>query len=442
MQKVNLTVGAFSVPFAEGFVEEDDQFVPNLKSLKRFAAILTDYGPFNLKFILPEEGQLGVLTETGYHDGVLGLMQDGKKMLRFHWHHKPTTVNLLKLSRRVERNPQLNQSFSALCKADMCFVPLPLDTQKAPGYFTSVTSEMDYYILTQCDIIGGLTVLEIIAVKHFKIDALLAATFRSFGISFHQHSSNHSSWFCLIQILILMFPVFIFNSAFSTQTIIGTSDYKVDTLQDVIEQGKIPCFFEGISLYDFFKGKVNKDYAEIYERAIAKGHGEPMPLGPIADRGRLDKLVTFVSGIGRKLTPLSAAESNLIVPNQVQYFSEKPFHRSLQAMLFNHNTSESLKKRFDTLSRRMIQSGISKKLEGDTYVDFILSFYPATLYDFHKSQVPQKGDDLNWQPVNYRGFYQIFLEHSSVYLSCVWFLELQFPSDNYKTKDLPSPIYL
>ncbi|XP_015788411.1 uncharacterized protein LOC107365433 isoform X1 [Tetranychus urticae] len=205
-----------------------------------------------------------------------------------------------------------------------------------------------------------------------------------------------------------MFPVFIFNSAFSTQTIIGTSDYKVDTLQDVIEQGKIPCFFEGISLYDFFKGKVNKDYAEIYERAIAKGHGEPMPLGPIADRGRLDKLVTFVSGIGRKLTPLSAAESNLIVPNQVQYFSEKPFHRSLQAMLFNHNTSESLKKRFDTLSRRMIQSGISKKLEGDTYVDFILSFYPATLYDFHKSQVPQKGDDLNWQPVNYRGFYQIF----------------------------------
>ncbi|XP_025017289.1 uncharacterized protein LOC107365435 [Tetranychus urticae] len=111
MQKVNLTVGAFSVPFAEGFVEEDDQFVPNLKSLKRFAAILTDYGPFNLKFILPEEGQLGVLTETGYHDGVLGLMQDGK--------------------------------------ADMCFVPLPLDTQKAPGYFTSVTSEMDYYILTR-----------------------------------------------------------------------------------------------------------------------------------------------------------------------------------------------------------------------------------------------------------------------------------------------------
>uniref|UniRef100_T1KMC4 Uncharacterized protein n=1 Tax=Tetranychus urticae TaxID=32264 RepID=T1KMC4_TETUR len=384
MQKVNLTVGAFSVPFAEGFVEEDDQIVPNLKSLKRFAAI-TDYGPFNLKFILPEEGQLGVLTETGYHDGVLGLMQDGK--------------------------------------ADMCFVPLPLDTQKAPGYFTSVISEMDYYILTRRNLndltsalISSLTsveaiplllavlvilILEIIAVKHFKIDALLTATFRSFG----------------------------------------TSDYKVDTLQDVIEQGKIPCFFEGISLYDFFKGKVNKDYAEIYERAVAKGYGEPIPLGPIADRGRLDKMVTFISGIGRKLTPLSAAGSNLIVPNQVQYFSEKPFHRSLQAMLFNRNTSESLKKRFDTLSRRLIESGISKKLEGDTYVDFILSFYPATLYDFHKSQVPQKGDDLNWQPVNYRGFYQIFREKYNRTL-CVLFLQLQFPSDNYKTKDLPSSIYL
>ncbi len=56
----------------------------------------------------------------------------------------------------------------------------------------------------------------------------------------------------------------------------------------------------------------------------------------------------------------------------------------------------------------MIQGGIFAKIEGDIYIDFILSFYPATLYDFHKSQVPQKGDDLNWQPVNYRGFYQIF----------------------------------
>ncbi|XP_025017309.1 uncharacterized protein LOC112539208 isoform X3 [Tetranychus urticae] len=86
MQKVNLTVGAFSVPFAEGFVEEDDQVVPKLKSLKRFAAILSDYGPFNLKFILPKEGQLGVLTETGYHDGVLGLMQENISSNDPRWH--------------------------------------------------------------------------------------------------------------------------------------------------------------------------------------------------------------------------------------------------------------------------------------------------------------------------------------------------------------------
>ncbi len=30
----------------------------------------------------------------------------------------------------------------------MCLLPLPLDTQMAPGIFTPVISEMDYYILT------------------------------------------------------------------------------------------------------------------------------------------------------------------------------------------------------------------------------------------------------------------------------------------------------
>ncbi|XP_025017307.1 uncharacterized protein LOC112539208 isoform X1 [Tetranychus urticae] len=300
----------------------------------------------------------------------------------------------------------------------------------APGIFTPVISEMDYYILTHrylndasSALISSLTsvqaiplllavltilILELIAVKSFKIEALLTAIFRSFGISFYQDLSHRSSWLCLIQMLILMFPVFIFGAAFSTQTIVGDRDYKIDTLKDVIKQGNMPFFIEGISMYDFFKSKVNKDYAAVYERAVANGFGEPMPLGPIADKYRLEKLATFVSDIGRKVAPLFAAGSNLLKPNQVQYFSAKPFHKSLQAMLFSYNTSESLKKRFDTLSRRMIQGGIFAKVEGDIYVDFILSFYPATLYDFHKSEAPRKGDDLNWHSLNYKGCYKIF----------------------------------
>uniref|UniRef100_T1KME8 Uncharacterized protein n=1 Tax=Tetranychus urticae TaxID=32264 RepID=T1KME8_TETUR len=255
MQKVNLTVGAFSVPFAEGFVEEDDQTVPNLKSLKQFAAILSDYGPFNLKFILPKEGQFGVLTETGYHDGVLDLLQEGK--------------------------------------ADMCLLPLSLDTQKAPGYFTSVVFEENFYIVSirnlnkdHSAMISSLTsvtviplllailailILELIAVKCFKIEALLSGILKSFGISFYQHLSPRSSWLCVIQMLILMFPVFIFNAAFSTQAIVGTADSKIDTLRDIIDQGKIPFFVEGMSMHDLFKSKVTKDYSDNYERAVAEG---------------------------------------------------------------------------------------------------------------------------------------------------------------------------
>uniref|UniRef100_T1KM98 Uncharacterized protein n=1 Tax=Tetranychus urticae TaxID=32264 RepID=T1KM98_TETUR len=365
MQKVNLTVGAFSVPFARDFMEKDTEIVTRLKSLKRASAILLDYGPFNLKFILPEEGQLGLLTETGYHDGVLGLMQEG-----------------------------------------------------VPGYFSSVVSEENFNIfstrnlnLDNSAVVSSLTsveaspllfailaifILELIAVKIFNIEALLTAIFRSFGISFYQDLSHRFPWLCLIQMLILMFPVFIINSAFSTQTIVGTADYKIDTLKDVIEQGKIPFFIEGISMYDFFKGKVNKDYADVYERAVANGLDEPFRLGPVPVFEKSELMVTFLSSVGRKLAPLMSSVSTYCKINQEHYFSVQPFHRSLQAMLFSHNTSESTRKRFDTLSRRLIQSGIFTKMREDSYVESILSFYPTTLYHFHKSEAPLKGDDLNW----------------------------------------------
>uniref|UniRef100_T1KME7 Solute-binding protein family 3/N-terminal domain-containing protein n=1 Tax=Tetranychus urticae TaxID=32264 RepID=T1KME7_TETUR len=370
MHKTNLTVGAFSIPFAEGFAEKDGQVVPKLKSLKRFAAILSNYGPFNLKFILPEEGQMGVLSETGYHDGVLGLLQEGK--------------------------------------ADMCFSLLPLDIQKAPGYFSAVISEDRFYIFSTRDlhpedsaVVSSLTsitviplllailailILEFTVVKHFKLEALVTAIFRSFGITFHQHFYNRSAWLCLVQMFILMFPVFIFSAAFRTQTIVGTADYKIDTLRDVIDQGKIPFFLEGISLHDFFKAKVTKDYADNYERAVTEGLEKPFPLGRLPEFERKELMITFVSGVGKKLAPLMTSVSGFTDINREGYYSAKPFHKSLQAILFSFNASENIRKRFDTIASRDFQSGIVQKMEGDIYIDFMLSFYPTTLFEFHKSE--------------------------------------------------------
>uniref|UniRef100_T1KMB9 Uncharacterized protein n=1 Tax=Tetranychus urticae TaxID=32264 RepID=T1KMB9_TETUR len=61
MEKVNLTIGVLLAPFAEGFAEENNQIVPKLKSLKRFAAISDHVHSIDM----------------GYHDGVLVLMQEG-----------------------------------------------------------------------------------------------------------------------------------------------------------------------------------------------------------------------------------------------------------------------------------------------------------------------------------------------------------------------------
>ncbi|XP_025017297.1 uncharacterized protein LOC112539203 [Tetranychus urticae] len=276
---------------------------------------------------------MGLLTKTGYHDGVLGLLQEGK--------------------------------------ADMCFLPMSLDTQKAPGYFTSVTSEEKFYIastrnlnpgasavvssLTSISVVPlllavlAILILELIAVKHYKIEALVTSIYQGFGVSLRQHFTRRSLWLCLIQMLILMFPVFIFNAAFSTQTIVGDRDYKIDTLKDVVRQNKIPYFTEGISVYDLFKGKVNKDYADVYQRAVSKGYGEPMPLGPIPEFESWEKIVSFVSSIGRKLIPLFLSKSDLIKPNQMTYFSAKPFHSSLKALFFSYNASESIRRRSDKL---------------------------------------------------------------------------------------------
>ncbi|XP_025017304.1 uncharacterized protein LOC112539206 [Tetranychus urticae] len=204
--------------------------------------------------------------------------------------------------------------------------------------------------------------------------------------------------------LILMFPVFIFNSAFSTQTLVGSADYKIDTLKDVINRGKIACFFEGISMHDFFKAKVTKEYDDIYERSVSEGFGEAIQLGPIPVFEKGELMVTFLSNVGRKLAPLLSSVSGFAKANQEHHFSAKPFHKSLRAIPYSHNISKPIRKSADKLARRVIQSGIVPKLEGDIYIEFILSFYPTTLFEFHKSEVPRKINDFSWKPLSFSGF--------------------------------------
>uniref|UniRef100_T1KKS3 Uncharacterized protein n=1 Tax=Tetranychus urticae TaxID=32264 RepID=T1KKS3_TETUR len=386
MEKRNLTVGAFSIPLAQVFVEEDGEIIPELKSLKRLAAIITDYGGFNLKFHLPESGQLGVVTETGYHDGVLGMMQEGK--------------------------------------AELCFIPLALDTVKVPGQFTPVISEESYYISSIRNMGGGTSafidsfisvntipillailivlLLELAVIKHFNIESIVKAIYQSFGTSFYQKLSRHSTWFCLILMIIIMFPVYIFNASFNTQTIVGTNDVKIDTLRDVITYNKIPFFFEGISMFDLFKAKVTKDYGDIYEQSKSKGYDKPYKLGLIPVFRPADRMVTFISTLGVKMARLGSDEIH--EPNQVHHFSERPFHRSVQALLLSFETPESIKRRIHLICQRLAQATIAKKIEADVYIESILSFYPASLFDFHKAEIPQNSIEVNWKSLNYNTF--------------------------------------
>lgn len=240
----------------------------------------------------------------------------------------------------------------------------------APGNFTPAIFAQNYYIASvrnlddntspivsslQSNAIVPLLIavlvillMELIAVKKFKIGALFTAIFRGFCVSFYQNFTYHSSWFCFIQVLILTFPLVIFNASFNTRTLVGNRDVKIDTLKDVIIYNKIPYFVEGISKYDFFKSKVNKEYAEIYRRSVQAGYGKPFP-GNMPRLKRRDLLVTFVTETPKRLIAASTVKYSTLEHNQNYYFSARPFHSSLQAMLLNYNISKSASTKLHSL---------------------------------------------------------------------------------------------
>lgn len=244
-------------------------------------------------------------------------------------------------------------------KIDLCALPIPIDTQKASGYFSPVISEENYYIcslkrsfdetspvvssLSSYNSIPLLIALSVVLMtelaftKYLNIESLVAAFYQTVSISLHHNISRHSKWLSFICLIILMFPVFIFNASFNTQTVVPNIDTKINTLRDVVTHKKTPIFFEGISMYDLFKAKVTKDYADVYELAKAKGFDKPFKLGMLPDKDfQRQEIAASISGTLSRFSPLFATSSGLLDFNEQVYLSEKPFHKSQQAMLFSH----------------------------------------------------------------------------------------------------------
>uniref|UniRef100_T1KAT4 Ionotropic glutamate receptor C-terminal domain-containing protein n=1 Tax=Tetranychus urticae TaxID=32264 RepID=T1KAT4_TETUR len=376
MEPTNLSVGVFTLPFSDGFIEEDGQIVPGLKSLKEIASLTADYGPFNLKFHLPETGQLGVLTETGYHDGVLGLMQEGRPPGRF--------------SQVISEEDYLISS-----------IRNTIDDTSAV-----VSSLISIYSIPVLVAILAIFILELAAVKYFNIKSLFTVIYKTFVISFNQHLTNRSSLLCFTQMIILMIPLYIFGAAFNTQTIVGNNDVKIETLRDIVDYDKSPFFIEGLSMYDLFAAKVTRDYGDVFEKAKAEGLDQPFELGPIPFmKEEKDKMCTFLSGKSKKLAQIAISSNGFLEANQELYFSERPFHKSLQAILVDFNFFEN--SNFAKLNKviiRSFESGITEKNLNEAYIDFLLNFYYLTKFDFYKNR---KSNDLSWKSLNWNGFNQI-----------------------------------
>lgn len=164
-------------------------------------------------------------------------------------------------------------------------------------------------------------------------ETILATTIRLPDTLFNQHFMGRSV-FRWLQLIMLSICLNVFTAAFNTSTIVGKGDPRVNELSDVVEYDKTPCFFQGISMYELFEGKVTKAYADVYEQAERKGTSKPIPIGSLPDYQEYGPdIVKFESEKAGKIG--NSVDGTNHPASEFSYWSPKPFYRSSNAFIFN-----------------------------------------------------------------------------------------------------------
>ena len=266
-------------------------------------------------------------------------------------------------------------------EADSVVIPLPLNIPEAPGWFTPVIQEESYYIYsipyssewkTQ-DISKSLIVFDLmiiwltVLIVTYVLEtvimftktnplnglcSLLGETFSHyFSILFGQFNPNsNNNLIRIYQSFLLLMSLCLFNATFNTSTIIGETIGKVDTLQDVVTQDKIPVFLEGLSLFELFQIGITQDHREVYKLAERKQTMQAFGLSPT-------ELFEALSPKHAILVSAKVGDSGTILPSALGnnhfekfYRSKKPYHRGLLAYIVNpKNNIDEIKRRLGNL---------------------------------------------------------------------------------------------
>ncbi|XP_053201975.1 uncharacterized protein LOC128386888 [Panonychus citri] len=407
-KRLNLTIGAFNFVFSAMFIKENGQTRPALKTLSGLLNTIGRSGNFEINLKTSPDETLGQLSDSGYKTGVLGMLQ------------------------RQE--------------IDSCFLPLPLDIPNPPGNFSPVIHDDAYHIysfpwtstsVTQ-DVVKSLETINLTlwltmsafifileTINHLVIylnkngvnnqcDTIISSLFEALNTVacsvFSQYLPGRSMLRTVQTIAIMLFTITL-GVIFSTSTIVGNDEAKINTLEDVISQDKKPLWLEGESVFELFQEGVNTDYTKIYDLGQKKGTASPIPLSSTSIIEQMGhEAVYFCSNeIARVVRKLSESLGSSIAKNE--YKSTKPYHRALEAFLMNPaKDAEEIRSRIKKLSIRQIQGDIFiqdlRRIINELLTSSVLGIKPYQLYfSYGKSEMHM----INFQPLNFNGCKVVFV---------------------------------
>lgn len=174
----------------------------------------------------------------------------------------------------------------------------------------------------------------------------ITETINTFGCTIFGQYLSGRSILRTVQIIGIMLFTMTLSASFSTSTIVGNDEVKINTLRDVITQNKKPLWIEGESMAELFQHGVTTDYRDVHELAKRKGTVAPIPISSLGLFDNMEPdLAYFCSNeIARAVNKISIALGKTIA--QHEYKSPKPYHRALAAFLLSpsHDKKEITKR--------------------------------------------------------------------------------------------------
>ncbi|XP_053201751.1 uncharacterized protein LOC128386706 [Panonychus citri] len=221
---------------------------------------------------------------------------------------------------------------------------------------------------------------------------------------FYQYIA-YRSIFRLSQLILIVFLTSIFTASFSTGTISGTGDIRVNTLREIVDYDKTPIFFERISMFDLFERKVTKEYADVYKLAESKGTAKAFTIGVKTKyREYSSDVVAILSDKVGKIGNVIDGTDHPAA--KYSYWSETPFYRASSGFIMNPKRNiNQIKRRLNSVTSKLLQSSLTDFLFVKIVRELVqrIPLFTVTDFQLNKRTYPINKIQIKYTPFGFSG---------------------------------------